>query len=375
MDWHYTLTRTGYRDGFCTKTKSSAPCRRAFRRTTLSALTYIYYCCAPEDAPTIGNYTHLQRHFQSGQILLTPNEQKKPAVKDQLELAKAAASGEKNARQQVNTMVQPIIDFQTSRFCKRFCNENQYLYRCTLKPPMGAMHEDAAVCEWGNASFGWMLDDLSRAKRLLQYQGLNDASLFDYFYQIANSLPFYERWKDWRFGRKVHVPTYIKALAPDAARVFFGLRAGDDLELLAQKLSRPLNLVEQLAQSIVCLLTQKKRLHLLNPPKLVSMTESVDDSESDQEDRQIELASYDEPIEDAEDKQRLTQAWAKLDAVEQFVLEALLIDELDAEDVLAALRTMQMSIKKGVPADQTDRQQLYYFRRKTLARLAEAMHE
>ena len=304
----------------------------------------------------------------------TPNAQKLSAVNDQLALAKVAASGEKNARQQVNALVQPIIDFQTSRFCKRFCNENQHLYRCTLKPPMGSMHHDAAWCEWGNASYGWMLNDLSRDKRLLKYQGINGASLFDYFYQIANSLPFYERWKDWRFGRKIHVPTYIQSLSPDAAGVFWGLRAGDNLVMLAQKISRPLADVEQLAQSIIYLLTEKKRLHLLNPPKLVSMTESMDDSESDQEDRQIELASYDEAIEVQEDKQRLQQAWAQLDPVEQYVLEALLIDELDAEDVLSALRKLGLSIKKGVSAEQTDRQQLYYFRRKTLARLAEYMH-
>ncbi len=304
-----------------------------------------------------------------------PRAQKPASNQDQLTLAQSAASGEKNAREKVNQLVQPLIDFQTSRFCKRFCNENQYLYRCTLKPPMGTMHPDAAWCEWGNASFGWMLNDLSHENRLLKYQGINGASLFDYFYQIANSLPFYERWKDWRFGRKVHVPTFIQALSPDAARVFLALRAGDDIAMIAQKISRPVAEVEHLAQSIVCVLTKKKRLHLLNPPKLVSMTESSDDSGSDHSDRQIELASYDEPIELQEDKQRLQQAWSQLDAVEQFVLEALVIDDQDAEDVLAALRKLQLSIKKGVPADQTNRQQLYYFRRKTLAKLAEHMNE
>lgn len=237
------------------------------------------------------------------------------------------------------------------------------------------MHADAAWCEWGNASYGWMLNDLSRDKRLLKYQGINGASLFDYFYQIANSQPFYERWKDWRFGRKIHVPTYIQSLSPDAASVFLGIRAGDDLAMLAQKISRPLVDIEQLAQSIIKILTQKQRLHLLNPPRLVSMTETPDDGEVELEDRQIELASYDEAIDVQEDRQRLRQAWAKLDTLEQFVLEALLIDELDAEDVLAALRKLNLSIKKGVPAEHTDRQQLYYFRRKTLARLAEYMHE
>lgn len=304
-----------------------------------------------------------------------PRAHKSSSNQDQLALAQSAASGEKNAREQVNQLVQPLIDFQTSRFCKRFCNENQYLYRCTLKPPMGAMHPDAAWCEWGNASFGWMLNDLSHENRLLKYQGINGASLFDYFYQIANSLPFYERWKDWRFGRKVHVPTFIQTLSPDAARIFLSLRAGDNLAMIAQKLARPLSDIEHLAQLIIRALTEKKRLHLLNPPKIVSMTESFDDNESDQSDRQVELASYDEPQELQEDKQRLQQAWAKLDPVEQFVLEALLIDEQDAEDVLAALRKLQLCIKKDVPADQTNRQQLYYFRRKTLAKLAEYMNE
>jgi len=308
-------------------------------------------------------------------MLNKSSDKKKLSVKDQLELAEAAASGEKNAREEINALVQPLIDYQTTRFCKRFCNENQYLYRCTLKPPMGSMRSDVAWCEWGNASYGWMLNDLSHDKRLLKYQGINGASLFDYFYQIANSRPFYERWKDWRFGRKVHVPTYIQALSPDAARVFLSIRSGDNIALIAQKLSRPLNKIEDLVQSIICLLTEKKRLHLLDTPKLVSMTEAIDDTDSEQSDRQIELASYDVPIELQEDKQRVQQAWLKLEPVEQFVLEALLIDEQDAEDVLAALEKMELSIKKGVSADQTNRQQLYYFRRKTLVRLAEYMNE
>lgn len=299
--------------------------------------------------------------------------QNKSSIKDQLALAKSAASGEKNAREKINALVQPLIEYQTPRFCKRFCSENQYLYRCTLKFPLGSVRSDAAWCEWGNASYGWMLNDLSHENRLLKYQGINGASLFNYFYQIANSLPFYERWKDWRFGRKVHVPTYIQALSPDAGKIFLGLRAGDNIAMIAQKLVRPLADIEHLVQSIICLLTEKKRLHLLDPPKLVSMTEHSDDSVSELTDKQIELASYDEAIELQNDKQRLHLAWSKLDPAEQFVLEALLIDEQDAGDVLVALAKMDLSIKKGVPASQTNRQQLYYFRRKTLSRLADYM--
>jgi len=303
------------------------------------------------------------------------NQQHSQPVEDQLALAKAAACGEKSAREKVNALTHPLIEYQTARFCKRFCSENQYLYRCTLKPPMGSPRLDVAWCEWGNASYGWMLNDLSHEKRLLKYQGKNGARLFDYFYQIANSLPFYERWKDWRFGRKVHVPTYIKALAPDAPKVFLALRSGESIEIIAQKLSRRLADIETLVHSIICLLTEKKRLHLLDPPRLISISETVDDKQPQLIDREPELASYDEAIDQQEDKQRLHQAWSKLSAVEQFVLEALLIEDQDADDVLAALKQMQLSIKSGVSAEQTNRQQLYYFRRKTLEKLTTYMKE
>ena len=57
-----------------------------------------------------------------------------------------------------------------------------------------------------------------------------------------------------------------------------------------------------------------------------------------------------------------------------FYDDARVIEEQDAEHVLEALKTMQLSIKKGVPAKHTNRQQLYYFRRKTLARLAQLIN-
>jgi len=299
------------------------------------------------------------------------------STEDQLALAQLAATGDKQAREAVNALAHPLIDYQTSRFCKRFCSENQYLYRCTLKPPMGTLRNDVAWCEWGNASYGWMLNDLCQEKRLIKYQGNNGARLFDYFYQIANSLPFYERWKDWRFARKVHVPTYIQALSPDSAKIFYALRNGENSELIAQKTGRPLAQVETLMQRIIILLTDRKRLHLLDPPKSVSMSQTNDEADSGITER--EFAIDDETPEQQQDKaqvkQYIKQAWSKLLPAEQFVLEALIIEEQDAQDVLSALRQMQISIKPGVSAEQTNRQQLYYFRRKTLQKLALLMNE
>ena len=185
-----------------------------------------------------------------------------PVNQQQLNLAKQAAADNSAARVEVNRLTHPIITFQTTRFCKRFCRENKYRYVCTLVEPKGVHLRDAVLCEWGNASYAWMLDDLTSPGRLRQFSGKNGARLNDYIYYIANSLPFYERWKDWRFGRKVNVPTYIKEMFPEASKIFFALRAGENIPAIAQKLARSEQPVEAMCQQIMITLTQRKRLHL-----------------------------------------------------------------------------------------------------------------
>lgn len=294
---------------------------------------------------------------------------------EQLELAHKAASGNRVARKTVNSLAHPIIRFQTNRFCRRFCRDNHFRYVCTLNDIRTTLPRDAILCEWGNASYAWMLDDLTNESRLLKYSGKNGARLNDYFYYIANSLPFYERWKDWRFGRKVHVPTYIKDLFPDAGRVFYCLRAGEKIPQIAQKLMKSVLDTEDMCQRVVVSLTQRKRLHLLDPPVTVSLSSSPvgDEDDVSVEGAQTDIPIYDEAPELAESKQKLGQAWRQLTAVEQFIIEAMVLDNQDAEDVLSALIKMDISIKNGVAARDTNRQQLYYFRRKVLAKLSDMM--
>jgi hypothetical protein len=55
------------------------------------------------------------------------------------------------------------------------------------------------------------------------------------------------------------------------------------------------------------------------------------------------------------------------------VLEAMLIDGEDAEQVLAVLRRVGVSVKKGVRPEDLNRQQLYYFRRKAFSKLSDLM--
>ena len=292
----------------------------------------------------------------------------------QLTLARAAAEGDKVARTSVNELIHPVIDYQTNKFCQRFCHENRTIYRCSLTRPVGSVSNEALLCEWGNASYGWMLHDLTSANRLKKYEGLNGASLFDYLYRIGNSLPFYERWKDWRFGRRVHVPTYIQDISPHASGVFYGLRSHQELPFIAQQLALSLDQVERLCRLIINTLTKRNRLYLLDPPVSQSLTDASDE-DSCSTASQIDLPSWDEPIEDQQQKEKLKKYWSKLDAVEQFVLEALVIDEQDAQSVLTALKQMDIALKKDVSANQTTVQQLYYFKRKTLSKLAGQLND
>jgi len=288
---------------------------------------------------------------------------------EDLDLARRAVQGNADAQQKIYNLVQPMIDFQTNRFCKRFCAENQQLYRCSLSQPIGSAKGDSALCEWGNASYGWMLDDLCKPERLKKFEARNGAGLFGYIYSIANSLPFYERWKDWRFGRKIRVPAYIRSIDERADKVFYSLRSQQDIQSIAQQLALPKNDVETIAQQIITCLTKRHKLDLLDPPVMTSLTRLTQD-ETDDATHQADIAAYDEPPEKRQQREQLLLAWGDLDAVEQFVLEALVIEEQDASEVLEAMVELDISIKPGLSAQDTDRQQLYYFKRKCLSRLA-----
>ena len=294
---------------------------------------------------------------------------------DYVALAKNAAAGDIAARKEINELAHPMISYQTDRFCKRFCAENKYMYRCTLESPWGNAPNDALLCEWGNASYAWMLNDLTRENRLEQYEGRNGARLQDYIYHIANSLPFYERWKDWRFSRRIRVPDYIKDIEPDAGKVYLAMRSGDNIELVAQKCNLERDHTEVIAEKIIVVLTRKRRLHLLNPEREQSLSEpqSHRDKSSSHDTTDQDIAYYDPDPAQQERALQLHDAWRHLTAVEQFVMEAMVIDEQDANDVLAALKKLNIQIHDKVAAQDTDRQQLYYFRRKTLAKLAKIM--
>lgn len=297
--------------------------------------------------------------------------QSKGRTDGDLALARLAAQGDADSRRKVTELADPVVRARTEQFCKRYCRENRFRYACSLPIPWGSPPADAPLCEWGNASYAWMLDDLSNPQRLSRFEAREGANLCDYFHAIANSLPFYERWKNWRFGRRVHVPTYVAELAPLAGRVFLALRSGDSVPLIAQQLGCAEEQIDTLSQRIVVELTRRGRLHVLDPPRTESLVDGSGQGEGAFAERDI--AVYDPAHEDLEDKAALRAAWQQLDVVEQFVLEKMLIEEQDANEVLRALRQLDLRITEHVTPAASDRQQLYYFKRKCLAKLTRLM--
>lgn len=298
-----------------------------------------------------------------------------PAHETGVELARLAAGGNRDARSKVNALAHPMITYQSDRFCKRFCAENKYLYRCTLQKPWGNPPQDALLCEWGNASYAWMLNDLTSEQRLEQFKGENGARLQDYLFRIANSMPFYERWKNWRFGRRVHVPDYIKDISPEAARIFLAMRSQDNIAHIAQNLNLPETYTDDVAQKIILTLTKRKKLYLLNPDREQSISGSSrkDNDAAADEFPEDDIAVRDIDPEQQEYTDSLRDAWSQLTVTEQFVLEAMLIEEQDANDVLAAIKKLEIQLNPKIAPRDTDRQQLYYFKRKSLARLTSLM--
>jgi len=98
-----------------------------------------------------------------------------------LELIKFAITGNKESRQLINKIVDPFITCQSTIFCKRFCHDKSFHYQCSLlKNAWYAPSHDIAFCEWGNASYAWMLEYLTNDNRLRKFAGKNGATLKDY---------------------------------------------------------------------------------------------------------------------------------------------------------------------------------------------------
>lgn len=292
----------------------------------------------------------------------------KKASHDDLILVEKAVLGDPSAKEAITQVVHSVIQTQTKIFCKRFCGRLYIHYKCTLVPEWSRKAKDIPLCEWGNHSYAWMLEDLCSPDRLARFSGKNGARLTTYFFTIINSVAFYERWKDWRFGRQIRVPSFIRDISPVADQCFRLLYDGVSPEIISQKTGWSLQEIEKILDKIIKELTVRGKLHYLNKHTLVPLVISNAEDEDEETQKDIPDNSWD-PVQEQLCK-KVKAGWDQLTPIEQFILEAMVIEEREAGDILAALLQMKISIKDGVSPEEIDRQQLYYFKRVTLAKLA-----
>jgi len=294
------------------------------------------------------------------------------AVNEDLLLIENILAGDVESRKKLSKRIHPMIMATNQRICKSLCKNNRYEFKCTIDDSWSKNSTESLFCEWGNASYAWILDDLSNNKRLKNFKGTNGAIIEAYLGTIVHSSSFLQRWREWRFGRRIKVPQYIKEIDEYASKIFFKILEKDTVPNIAQQFNLAEDRVKQIKDSIIITLTQRGRLHVLDSPEFISL-----DVENDEPYRSVNgfdlqnlpLSSFDLSIDQHEDREKLNQGWESLTAEERFVLEAMKIDEQDAKAVLKTLKFLKISIKKGVSPEDTNEQQLYYFMRKTWKKL------
>lgn len=286
-----------------------------------------------------------------------------PSMHDDVELAKMAAKGQTQAKRQVRRIAHPIVQKRTRQLCKQFCGEHYKHFQCTVDERWGRHESEIPLCEHGNESYAWALSYLINEKRLLRYNGNNGAPLKNYFTTIIHSIPFLERWKNNRFGRRIRVPFYIQVLDPHAANVFWSLYDGDSISNIAQRLNRDVLEVQELKKSIEMELVKRQRLHLLYPMEMVSLD---DEGSKEKTLSSEEIGSHPDRLQEQE---LVHDALSKLSFIERFVLIAMDVDGLGAKPVLKSLVEEDIQIKDGVAPEDADIDQVYYVRNRARAKL------
>jgi hypothetical protein len=159
--------------------------------------------------------------------------------------------------------------------------------------------------------------------------------------------------------------------------VFWGLADGHAIEVIAQEANIPVDQAQAIADRIVLELTKREKLHLLDLPKTISMTGRGVSGDEGEEAEDVEQEIPDRSWDPGEEEARrlLAAGLHGLTPVEQYVLEAMVGEGREANEVLAVLVRLGVSIKKGVPPEQINRQQLFYFKRVTWAKLARLFGE
>ena len=269
-------------------------------------------------------------------------------------------------REELFTILDELITTKLSTLCKKYCFKNRYQYQCTIDLLWGINEHGNPLCEWGNASYAWILSELTHDNRLVKIQGEDNSSITKYFSKIIHSITFIERFKNWRFQRRIRVPEYIKAIDIDAHKVFWGLCDNDHPRNIAQRLGREELEVSAIINRINEELVKRNRSHLLDLTQLSMQSSHNIDSEQDNE---SQIAIVDKTYEQIGLESKVKNAYDQLSWLEQYVIDSMIIDGLSAKSVLDSLIKQNISVDEKVEPADMNIQHIYYFFRKSLAKL------
>lgn len=270
------------------------------------------------------------------------------------------------ATAEITAIIQALATTRVASLCKKFCYHNRDQYQCSLDPGWGKTGNEAVLCDWGNATWGWFLEELMNSNRLEKIAGEDSGIITKYFTRIIYSVAFLERFKNWRFQRRIRVPEYIKALDPDAHRIFWFLCDQDEAANIAQRLGRKEQDVRKIIRDINTRLHKRKRSHILNLSKIVSLTSG---SAHDGDSTVIDVPVEDKSLDEIQNLTIVKEAWSQLTWLEQYVIDSLVVDGLNAASVLTSLKQQNITVDERIKAEDLNVQHLYYFYRKTLAKL------
>ena len=275
-------------------------------------------------------------------------------------------------RTQLCMIAEPMVARRTRELCLDHCQNQRYRFRCTVDAHWGLTSRDAPLCDRGNETYDWMFRDLLGGVKPEKFAHSSGEGVAHYFSKTVRSEPFYERFKDMRFGGRVRVPAYVKALHPLAHRVFWLLRKQEPIAQISQALQQPESTIQDIVRSLRTLLHEHGNSHLLQPVATLSL-----DALTEQHDTEWDVASdvhtQEQDIVRRDEQERALAAHAKLTWQEQFLIDAM-NEGVNAKATLQALAEEGVVLEGldiDVPGEKKLEQRLYYLKRKALVRLKE----
>lgn len=263
----------------------------------------------------------------------------------------------------------PLIDSRLKKLCNEFCYQNKHEIQCTLERN-GPSKIENHLCDWGNASYLWIIETLFNLKRLKRVSSFPENNRKKYFSKILYSTPFRERFKDWRFNRRIRVPKYIQPLHASANKIFWSMCDNENVSFIAQKLFIPEAELLAVSKNIEAELLKRRKSYVLAGANASTFNHTPYDSEES-----AELADTRNSPDAHHDRVAVLNAFSKLDWQEQYLVDSMVIGSATARSMLVLFEKYNISLGKSAGLEPLTEQKIYYHLRKTLIKLKSLMEK